>query len=115
MILLLTHAFLNFANTTCLKLDLFSRFVDPASCSQSMKATAVDDLDKDEAEQTNSPTRYFGGVPSVSSEVDWMEPTAKQLSNPTPCGSDIVSNAFQLLQTEPSVQVRLFSSSISRL
>lgn len=90
------------------------RVFDPVAFSQHIKDTASYDPDKDVPDHITRPTGLMGRIPSVGSEVDWMEPSLNIYNSRLVqrCGSNKVYDAFQLLQTEPSVQVSLFQEPV---
>lgn len=99
-------------------MDIPSRVLDPVSLSLLIKDRAAYDSDKDVPDHITRPAGFVGRVPSVGSEVDWVEPSLNLCNSrlSQPCGSNKVYDAFHLLQTEPSVQVSLlFKFSISIL
>ncbi|KAL8096021.1 hypothetical protein AgCh_037110 [Apium graveolens] len=87
--------------------------LEPVSYSQLIKDRAAYDSDKDVANHIYSPTNLIRKVPSVGSEVDWMEPSLQPWNSRflKPLGSDRVWNALHLLQTEPAVQRMVVSLS----
>ncbi|KAA8539782.1 hypothetical protein F0562_026474 [Nyssa sinensis] len=88
--------------------------LDPPSFPQFIKDRLAYNSDEEVASgQITSPTGLAHTVPSVGSEIDWIEPYL-QMHNPRmlePQGSDRVYDAFHLLQTEPSVQRMVMSLS----
>lgn len=80
--------------------------LEPVSYSQLLKDRAAYDSDKDVANHIYSPTKLIRKIPSVGSEVDWMEPSLQPWNSRflKPQGSDRVCSALHLLQTEPAVQ-----------
>lgn len=87
--------------------------LDLVSFSQLIKDRAAYDSDKDVPDHTTRPVGFVGRVPSVGSEVDWVEPSLNLCNSrlSQPCGSNKVYDAFHLLQTEPSVQRMVISLS----
>lgn len=84
-----------------------SRVLDPVSFQQVITDNAANDLEKNLADQANSPTSFLHRVPSYESEEDWMEPSLPvcNASLLKPFRSDKLYDAFHLLRTEPHVQV----------
>lgn len=84
------------------------RVLEPVSYSQLIKDRAAYDSDKDVANHINSPTGLIRKIPSVGSEVDWMEPSLQPWNSRflQPRRSERVCNALHLLHTEPAIQVR---------
>lgn len=84
------------------------RVLEPLSFEQLIKDRETDDGTDDDhgVEKVLSPTPSSF---NIGSELDWIEPSIK-LCNSTNSlqvpSSDKVYEAFHLLQTEPSVQVR---------
>ncbi|KAK1366692.1 hypothetical protein POM88_042253 [Heracleum sosnowskyi] len=80
--------------------------LEPVSYSQLTKDRAAYDSDKDVANHMYSPTNLIRKIPSVGSEVNWMEPSLQPWNSRflKPQGSDRVCNALHLLQTEPAIQ-----------
>lgn len=81
---------------------MFSRVFNPSSCSQLVRDKYVYNSYKDMGECISVPTELIHRVSSAGSDVDWMEPSLQLLHSP---GTDRVYDAFQLLQSEPTVQV----------
>ncbi|XVF08480.1 hypothetical protein REPUB_Repub07fG0006800 [Reevesia pubescens] len=89
------------------------RVFDASSCPQLIRDKFSFNAGKDIAYQIPSPSGSMHRVPSAGSELDWIEPSLHLYNTGAlqPYGSNRVYDAFQLLQTEPTVQKMVFSLS----
>ncbi|KAF5959827.1 hypothetical protein HYC85_001036 [Camellia sinensis] len=89
-------------------LSSLQQVLDPASFSQFIKDRLAYNSNNNVADEITSPTGLVTRVSSVGTELDWIEPSM-QLCHPRMLqhhGSDRVYDAFNLLQTDPSIQLK---------